>query len=270
MTINGKADDNPESDKKSKEIDRKKWIIDKLSRYQDSHYKQICSNKEKFESFSNRKLSELSDTRNAILAMIGILVVIIIGCIPILLTKNQISNTEEIFAIIAIIMVFMVLTYFIAFFIKRQTRSRLLSIEKTIDDCHAIQNFMNGFLELCTFTLYGDESIELSQLSTLATYYIIIQGGIASSIILAYYDAFPKKSNDELYSERRMKLYDILIEHSYKTYHNNEAIKSSNFLNLFNKSESGGKLHEEFESIIKYLVAYKKKYLDPNGPVNLR
>lgn len=240
-------------------IEAMKWLVTQMEKILDAHNSQLKSNEEKFESFSNGKLTDLTDTRNSILSVIAIIaafISIIAAFFPV-----RLQTTVE-SVIIAATALSIIVTYLVILNHKNRLETLLGNVENAYNDGYISQNFMKGFLHVCGSVLYTELSPDPEQLFLLYIYYLIIQGGISYRILSEYEKSFPRemKSNSELYQALSTNLYMILINNAreqHKTY--KQQLDGSKFSKLFNISKAGSELKTQFDDLVNKLIYQKSK-----------
>lgn len=247
MTAN--QDPNLPSYPNTDNTESKKWLIYEMLDLLEANNRQLHSNKHKFENFTADILSDLTDKRNVILTGIAIIVTALAAFAkdyePYSLYSISASSAIGLFV------------YGYYEHLKRKIRSANEIVENAYSDGEVTQNFMKGFLDMWGSYLYTPNSISSDQLCTLHEYYVVLQGGIVSSIIRSYPQK--QKSNIKLYNGLGMELYELLVNNAYDQYLKNKSrIESKQFLNLFKISKGGEGLKVKFDGFIRGLEPIPK------------
>jgi hypothetical protein len=221
-------------------FENKKWIISQMNSVLDAYQNGLRSNKEKFESSSNNRLSQLATRRNSILSIIGIIITVIVTLATVDSIKAQVQPILVFFLIGSA--AFGVFIYIRTNKQMLQQSERLLEIEKAYQEGYTVQNFMKGFLGRIGLLL---DHISSKQLYSLHFFYVIIQGGITRKIL----DRYPKNQDG--------RIYHLIIDNAkeiYRTYGEERGeFQKEDFLKLFLVYKTSISLFEEFKKMAECL-----------------
>jgi hypothetical protein len=222
-------------------LENKKWIISQMNNVLEAYQNGLSSNKDKFESSSNDKLSQLATNRNSTLSAIGIIITVIVSLATVDFIKAQIQPILVFFLIGSA--GFGVFIYRRANHQMQQQSTRLLEVEKAYQEGYTVQNFMKGFLGRTALLL---ERISLQQLYSLHFFYIVIQGGITKKIFDMYREDETKNQDGQI--------YHIIIDNAKEIYGlKKEEFQKEYFLRLFTFYRTSTPLFGEFKNIAEYL-----------------
>ena len=108
------------------------------------------------------------------------------------------------------------------------------TIEKSYQDGYAVQNFMQGFLGRHALL---PNIITVTQLYFLHLYYVVIQGGITSKILVEIEKSFRLNKKDK-------QIYETIIDNAKEVYEiYNNAFREEDFLKLFRFYKTGKHLY---------------------------
>jgi hypothetical protein len=221
--------------------ENKKWIISQMNKVLEAYQNGLSSNKDKFESSSNDRLSKLATARNSFLSVIGIIITVIVSLATVDSIKDQVQPFLVFFLIgSATVGVFI---YIRANYQMRQQSERLLEIEKAYQEGFRVQTFMKGFLGRTALLL---EHLSLEQLYSLHFFYVVIQGGITKEI-------FDRYREDETRNQDG-QIYQIIIDNAKEIYNlKKEEFQKEYFLRLFSYYRTSTTLFGEFKKMAECL-----------------
>jgi ABC-type multidrug transport system fused ATPase/permease subunit len=227
------------------DIETNGWLIDRIEHLLQAYQTGLQSNKEKFEKFTDEYTSNLTNSRNNILTLIGLIATSIIG----LLSANILDNSGKQISIVVLIVV-LAIGWRLYMIKNRQIRlesSKLWEIEKTYLSGSIAQNFMKGFLNLSASDI---TLVQVGWLRTLENYLIVLEAGITANIMDAYKLNYPNDSFPEPAENLVTSMYNAAINTSIDVYKSNKYL----FEEEVSERIFGAELHRPLYEFVKFVA----------------